>query len=63
MLEGAGHYKNGVSVAEVATYNHYGTEHIPARPFIAIATDESKGFQSEVAEEIGKIIIAWNILR
>ena len=56
VLEGAGTYKNGVSVAEVATYNHYGTEHIPARPFIAIATDESKGFQSEVAEEIGKMM-------
>ena len=56
VLEGAGTYKNGVSVAEVATYNHYGTEHIPARPFIAIATDENKGFQSEIAEEIGKMM-------
>ena len=36
VLEGAGSYKNGISIAEVATYNHYGTEHIPARPFIAI---------------------------
>ena len=25
VLEGAGSYKNGVSVAEVATYNHYGS--------------------------------------
>ena len=56
VLEGAGSYKNGISIAEVATYNHYGTEHIPARPFIAIATDESKGFQSEVAEKIGKMM-------
>lgn len=58
VLEGAGTYKNGVSVAEVATYNHYGTEHIPARPFIAIATDENQGFKSVVAEEVGKMLDA-----
>ena len=56
VLEGAGNYKNGVGVAEVAIYNHYGTEHIPARPFIAIATDENKGWSSYVAEEVGKMM-------
>lgn len=56
VLEGAGNYKNGVSVAEVAIYNHYGTEDIPARPFIAIATDENKGWKTYVADEVGKMM-------
>ena len=48
VLESAGNEKNGASVADVATWNEYGTSHIPSRPFIAIATDEHKGWQSEV---------------
>jgi len=47
-LETAGNEKNGASIADVATWNEYGTRHIPSRPFIAIATDEHKGWQSEV---------------
>ena len=43
-------------MAEVAIYNHYGTEDIPARPFIAIATDENKGWKSYVAVEVGKMM-------
>ena len=56
VLEGSGNYKGGISIAEVATYNHYGTSRIPARPFIAIATDENKGWKTWVASEIGKMM-------
>ena len=56
VLESAGNYKSGVSIADVATYNHFGTEDIPARPFIAIATDENKGWSSYVADEIGNMM-------
>lgn len=52
VLEGAGSEANGASIAEVATYNEYGTRRIPSRPFIAIATDESKGWQGEVKKQI-----------
>ena len=55
VLEGAGNEANGASIAEVATYNEYGTRRIPSRPFIAIATDESKGWQSEVKKQVGGI--------
>lgn len=55
VLEGAGSEANGASIAEVATYNEYGTSRIPSRPFIAIATDESKGWQSEVKKQVGGI--------
>ena len=56
VLKGAGSYK-GVSIAQVAKWNEYGTDNgrIPSRPFIAIATDESRGWQSEVKTEIGSI--------
>lgn len=31
--------KSGQSIVEYAYYNEYGTEHIPARPFMRITTD------------------------
>ena len=55
VLQSAGSEKNGVPISQVATWNEYGTSRIPSRPFIAIATDESKGWQSEVKTEIGGI--------
>ena len=56
VLKGAGSYK-GVSISQVAKWNEYGTDngHIPSRPFIAIATDENKGWQSEVKMQVGRI--------
>lgn len=33
--EGGAAYEDGTTVADVATWNEYGTEHIPARPFIS----------------------------
>ena len=56
VLEGSGSYKGGSTIAEVATYNHFGTSKIPARPFIAIATDENKGWKTWVQGEIGKMM-------
>ena len=56
VLESAGNYKNGISIADVATYNHFGTQHIPARPFIAIATDTQNGWKSWVQDGVGKMI-------
>lgn len=55
VLQGAGSEKNGVPISQVATWNEYGTSRIPSRPFIAIATDESKGWQSEVKKQVGGI--------
>lgn len=55
VLEGAGSYKGGTSIAEVATYNHFGTKRIPARPFIAIACDTNKGWNKWVQTEVGKM--------
>ena len=52
VLEGAGNYAKGQSLANVATWNEYGTRRIPSRPFIAIATDEHKGWQSEVKSQM-----------
>lgn len=54
VLETAGSYAKGQSIAEVATYNEYGTRRIPSRPFIAIATDENKGWSAEVKTNIAK---------
>ena len=34
---------DGVSIAEYATYNEFGTATIPARPFMAISFDENIG--------------------
>lgn len=52
VLKGAGSYNKGVSIVQVATWNEYGTSRIPSRPFIAIATDENKGWQGEVKKQI-----------
>ena len=54
VLKSAGSYKK-VSISQVATWNEYGTSRIPSRPFIAIATDENKGWQSEVKKQVGRI--------
>ena len=47
ILEGEKNPEDGASIAEYATYNEFGTEHIPSRPFMAMS------FEENVAE-IGK---------
>lgn len=32
----------GASIAEYATYNEFGTDHVPSRPFMAMSFDENK---------------------
>lgn len=39
--EDAGHYESGVSVAEVALFNEFGTRSIPERSFLRSAVDEN----------------------
>ena len=38
----SGSANDGVSIAEYATYNEYGTKNIPSRPFMAISFDEGR---------------------
>lgn len=41
--EGAQTYPDGTTVADVASWNHFGTEHIPARPFVTGWFDANQG--------------------
>ena len=56
VLKSAGSYAKGQSIAQVAMWNEYGTSKIPSRPFIAIATDEHKGWQSEVRVRMSDVL-------
>jgi hypothetical protein len=47
ILEGSKAPEDGASIAEYATYNEFGTENIPSRPFMAMSFDEN-------VEAIGK---------
>ena len=38
----SGSANDGVSIAEYATYNEYGTKNIPSRPFMAMSFDEGR---------------------
>lgn len=49
-------YPNGASVAEVATYNEFGTSKIPPRPFMRHAVDDKK---KEWMEFLARNIEAW----
>lgn len=40
IMADAGSEKDGASLVEVATYNEFGTQHIPARPFVRQTTDK-----------------------
>jgi hypothetical protein len=40
--EGAGVYEGGATVAQVASYNEFGTDRIPARPFLSGWFDANK---------------------
>ena len=43
ILEGSGSNEDGTSIAEYATYNEYGADNIPSRPFMRTAFDENVG--------------------
>ena len=42
IMADAGSEKDGASLVEVATYNEFGTQHIPARPFVRQTTDNNR---------------------
>lgn len=60
---GEQHKDSEVTVAQVAQWNHYGTERIPARPFLTIAlaqhSDELKKLQARLANGLvqGKLTL------
>ena len=56
VLPSAGNGKKGVPIAEYATYNEYGTEKIPSRPFMATSADENKGWSTSVKNAVKGII-------
>ena len=46
----AGTEKNGVSIAQVAVYNEFGTKRIPSRPFIRLSYENHKKEWGDVAD-------------
>lgn len=54
--EDAGFNENGESILEYATYNHFGTENIPSRPFLTIATDNNQGWQKDLDEAVKNVL-------
>jgi len=47
----------GLSIATIAAYNEFGTEDIPARPFLSTALDEArKEIASRFEDEMGEIL-------
>lgn len=42
VLSNAGNEKNGMTIADVATFNEYGTSKIPARPFMKQAYENNE---------------------
>lgn len=51
VLQEAGKTSTGTSLVDVAVYNEYGTRHIPARPFMRIASTEHGKKWQEHAEK------------
>lgn len=53
--EDAGFNENGDDILEYAIWNHYGTEHIPKRPFVDLAADRNNNWQKYVDEALGNV--------
>lgn len=47
---------NGLSIAEYATYNEFGTDKIPSRPFMRTAFDENKAKYVRAIDNIWRAI-------
>ena len=63
VLASAGNEANGKPIAQVASWNEYGTPStprrpwsVPARPFLAISTDENNGWKDESEKAFKKIL-------
>lgn len=52
IMADAGNEKDGASLVEVATYNEFGTQHIPARPFVRQTTDNNRGVWGSMAARL-----------
>lgn len=55
--EGAGTYPGGATVADVATWNEFGTERIPARPFLSGWVDGNQGLIAATLRKAGEKIV------
>ena len=51
MLRDSGKASNGASYVDIATWNEYGTERIPSRPFIRISADTNKAAWEKLAQQ------------
>ena len=51
MLRDSGKASNGASYVDIATWNEYGTGHIPSRPFIRISADTNKQAWEKLAQQ------------
>ena len=51
MLRDSGKASNGASYVDIATWNEYGTGHIPSRPFIRISADTNKAAWEKMAQQ------------
>lgn len=57
--DGAGGAANdGVQIVDIATYNEFGTEHIPARPFMRRTADEQEKAVGTFAQKLAGQVIA-----
>jgi len=61
--EGAAAYEDGATVLEVAIWNEFGTEHIPARSFLRAWFDETRGEAKERWEMLLRQVAQGKITR
>jgi len=45
------------SIIDIATYNHFGTSHIPARPFITLAMFNHRAEIRDALIQIGRLVV------
>lgn len=62
-LESSGGYEDGTTVAQVAAWNEYGTEHMPSRPFMrqTVKENESKINNFANAEAAKAVVGSQNL--
>lgn len=51
------HQKDEATVAEVATWNHFGTDTIPARPFLTIALERHKAEIAHIQKRLARGLV------
>lgn len=59
--EGSGAYPDGTTVAEVAAYNHDGTDTIPARPFLSVPLDGRRSPVRAIMARVSKAVLAGKL--